>query len=160
MEEERLRIVEYMDRKKETEILVDTAEFWMKMDKIACLKAGMEKQENIKKDRLEKKREKKWFYENCRQPNLILTGWTDWWNMIEVESESFRRMDGLEIVRERQLFYSDRVQPNIILFDWLPWWNKNGAGSSGRKKDGQDKEKKQEKRPFPSPFTTKGKDGG
>ena len=48
MEEERLRIVEYMDRKKETEILVDNAKFWMKMEKIACLKAGMEKQEKIK----------------------------------------------------------------------------------------------------------------
>ena len=46
--------------------------------------------------------------------NVILTGWSDWWNRMDEEKEDYRKMDGLNKKRNKKNF-RERIEPNTIL---------------------------------------------
>ena len=124
MKKEKQKIMNYLEIKKETEILMDVAVFWRRMEHSVSLKEGKAKKAKIKECRLKKRDAIIKFYENCVKPNLELTCWSDWCNRMDEESEASRRMDRLDQVERNKKIFWERLQPKTIFAGCISWWNR------------------------------------
>ena len=118
MKEEKQRVIEYLDRKKETENLEDIGKFWRKMeDKVEKKEAQTRRLENLEIER-------------------ALIGWSSWWNKMELEAETENRKKKVE--RKKKESFSTIKLPNQVLVGWKGWWDRVEA-------DGKREGKKPEK---------------
>ena len=118
MKEEKQRVIEYLDRKKETENLEDIGKFWRKME-----------------EKVEKKEAQTRRLENLEMEKTLI-GWSSWWNKMELEAETENRKKKVE--RKKKESFSTIKLPNQVLVGWKGWWDRVEA-------DGKREGKKPEK---------------
>jgi hypothetical protein len=138
MEEEKRNVLDYLEKKKEMEIIEDVGAWWTKLEQ----NLEMKFQKDGKQRRLRETKEKKIKFNERMKLNFDLEGWSEWWKMIELNNEKDGNMKRLSKAEGKKKFYQERVQPNLILVGWRGWWSRMEAEmireiSSRRKEEGQ-----------------------
>ena len=125
MENEKQMVINYMDNKREADILMDIASFWQKLEMKICLKDGKDEQLKIKR----KAKNKQTFPTECVNPDQLLVNWIEWWHRIEKEADAARRLEKIERARAKKEHFSNQLQPNLLLTGWRGWWSRMEAES-------------------------------
>ena len=113
MEREKVKVLEYIDKKNETELLLDVAMFWKRAE-----------DDNAKREEHSRRLEN--FRERIQQETL-LQGWCSWWTRMEEEASSSRRLDKKRKADVKKASFTNIIIPNLMLVGWRGWWQRMEA---------------------------------
>ena len=80
-----------------------------------------------------------------REEPIIPTGWSDWWDRVNLEEEKqVRRNLKVQQAGVAKKRYKERVIPNLVLVGWRGWWSRMEAEGKKEQKEWRRKEAIQE----------------
>ena len=109
MEAEKARVIEYINDKRDSEILIDAASLWRRAED-------------------DKAREENQYrrLETIKQEKCLL-GWTTWWTRMEDEASASKRMDRKRDADRKKTPFKNNKIPNLTLAGWMGWWQRMEA---------------------------------
>jgi hypothetical protein len=126
MKTERQNVIDYMDKKRELEILADIALFWNEQEMKLNLKDGKGREHSRRKANRNLRNQ---LNLSGKHANLLLKDWLGWWGRMEREAIATRRQDQQDRAKLKQITFKDIIQPNLLLTGWRGWWSRMEAES-------------------------------
>ena len=126
MKVERQNVIDYVDKKRELEILADIALFWKDQEMKLNLKDGKGREHSRRKENLILRNQ---LNHSGKHANLLLKDWLGWWGRMEREAIATRRQNQQDRAKLRQRTFKDITQPNLSLTGWRGWWKRMEAES-------------------------------